>query len=158
MDLGYRYRHFFGERWYGTGSLTYFQDKIKGVDSRYTAGVGVGHRFWDNSLGAFSTDLGVSYVDEEIDGVKEDNPALRWGLDYNRFVWAKKLEFFYTHSTLFIPQNDRGTVYNGSTGLRMSVTDMITANLRVDVAHETDPAPDRDKTDLTYVIGIGLVF
>jgi putative salt-induced outer membrane protein YdiY len=102
-------------------------------------------------------DLGYRYR-EKIDGVKEDNPALRWGLDYNRFIWAKKLELFYTHSTLFIPQNNRGTVYNGSTGLRMSITDMITANLRVDVAHETDPAPDRDKTDLTYVIGIGLVF
>jgi len=157
-DLGYRYRRFFGERWYGTGSLTYFKDQFAGVDSRYTAGVGAGYQFWDNSLGALSSDLGISYVDEELDGMEEQNPAMRWGLDYNRFLWAKNLEIFYNHSTLFIPQGGRGTVYNGSTGLRMSVTDLITANLRLDIAHQTDPAPDREKTDLTYVIGIGLVF
>ena len=63
---------------------------------------------------------------------------------------------FYLHRVLFIPENDRGAVFNGSTGIRFNLTDMLTANLRVDVDHETDPAPDRKKTDLTYVIGIGL--
>ena len=158
LDTAYRYRRFFTEKWYGTGSLTYFQDKLKDIDSRYTVGAGAGYQFWDNSLGALSTDLGVSYIAEDLAGDTEENPALRWGLDYNRFLWSKQLEYFYTHTTLFIPQSNRGTVYNGSTGLRMKVTDMITANLRVDAAIETEPAEDRDKTDLTYVLGVGVVF
>lgn len=158
LDTAYRYRRFFTEKWYGTGSATYFQDKLKDIDSRYTVGAGIGYQFWDNSLGALSTDLGVSYVAEDLAGDTEENPALRWGLDYNQFLWSKRLEYFYTHSTLFIPSSDRGTVYNGSTGLRLSITEMISANMRVDAAFETDPPEDRDKTDLTYVLGIGVLF
>ena len=158
LDTAYRYRRFITEKWYGTGSLTYFQDKLKDIDSRWTVGAGVGHQFWDNSLGALSTDLGVSYISEDLAGDIEENPAIRWGLDYNRFLWSKRLEYFYTHTTLFIPQNNRGTVYNGSTGLRLNVTEMISANLRLDAAIESEPADDRDKTDLTYVLGIGVLF
>lgn len=153
---GYRYRRFFGERWYGLGNVGYQEDKFKGIDSRWTLGLGAGYQFWDDSTGALSTDLGVNYVMEELDGVDEENPAIRWGLDYNRFLLTKRAELFYTHSVLFIPENDRGTVYNGSTGVRFNLSEMLTANLRVDVAHETKPPEDRDKTDLTYVIGIGL--
>lgn len=156
LDTAYRYRRFFGEKWYGTGSLTYFQDEFSGVDSRWTVGAGAGYQFWDNSLGALSTDLALTYVSEELDGVDQENPAIRWGLDYNRFFWAKKAEFFYTQGVLFIPEKDRGTVYNGSTGLRFNLSEALNANFRIDVSHQTDPAPDREKTDLTYVIGVGL--
>lgn len=154
---GYRYRRFFGERWYGLGNIGYQQDKFSGVDSRWTLGAGAGYQFWDNSTGALSTDLGLNYVMEKLDGVKDENPALRWGLGWNRFFMAKKAELFYQHSVLFIFSDEENTVYNGSTGVRFNLTDMLTANLRVDIAHQTEPAPDRKKTDLTYVIGIGLV-
>jgi putative salt-induced outer membrane protein YdiY len=153
---GYRYRRFFGERWYGLGNVGYQQDKFKGIDSRWTLGVGGGYQFWDNSQGALSTDLALNYVIEELDGIEDENPAIRWGAEWNRFVWAKKAELFYNQSVLFIFGDAENTVYNGSTGVRFNLTDMLTANLRVDVAHETDPPEGRKKTDLVYVIGIGL--
>lgn len=154
---GYRYRRFFGERWYGLGNIGYQQDKFSGVDSRWTLGAGGGYQFWDDSTGALSTDLGLNYVIEELDGVKDENPALRWGVDWNRHIMAKKAELFYNHSVLFIFADEENTVYNGSTGVRFKLNDMLTANLRVDLAHQTEPPPDRKKTDLVYVIGIGLV-
>ncbi len=153
---GYRYRHFFGDRWYGLGNIGYQQDKFKGVDSRWTLGLGGGYQFWDNSHGALSTDLGVNYVIEELDGVKDENPAVRWGVEWNRFILAKKAELFYNQSVLFIFASPENTVYNGSGGIRFSLTEMLTANLRIDLAHETDPPAGRKKTDVTYVIGVGL--
>jgi len=153
---GYRYRRFFGERWYGLGNIGYQENQFSGVDSRWTFGLGAGYQFWDDSTGALSTDFGLNYVMEELDGIEEENPALRWGLDYKLLFLAKKAELFYNHAVLFIPENDRGTVFNGRTGVRFNLTDMLTANFRVDVAHQTDPPIDRKKTDLTYVIGIGL--
>jgi putative salt-induced outer membrane protein YdiY len=153
---GYRYRRFFGERWYGLGNVGYQEDQFKGIDYRWTLGLGGGYQFWDDSTGALSTDLGVNYVMEELDGIKDENPALRWGVSWNRFFLSKRAEAFYEHSLLHIFADTQNTVYNGSTGVRFNLTDMLTANLRVDVAHETDPAPDREKTDVTYVIGVGL--
>ena len=154
---GYRYRRFFGERWYGLGNIGYQQNEFKGIDERWTLGLGGGYQFWDNSTGALSTDLSANYVIEELEGVEDENPALRWGLNWNRYFMAKQGELFYNQNVLFIFGDSENTVYNGSTGVRFSLTDMITANLRVDISHETDPAPDREKTDITYVIGIGLV-
>ena len=154
---GYRYRRFFGERWYGLGNIGYQEDQFKGIDHRWTLGVGAGYRFWDDSQGALSTDLGFNYVMEQLEGVKDENPAVRWGLEWNRFFWSKKAEAFYNQSVLFIYSDPDNTVYNGSLGVRFNLTDMLTANLRVDVAHETEPADDLKKTDVTYVIGVGLV-
>jgi len=154
---GYRYRRFFGERWYGLGNIGYQENQFKDIDYRWTLGVGGGYQFWDDSTGALSTDLAANYVIEELGGIKDENPALRWGLSWNRFFMAKKAEAFYEHNVLFIFADTRNTVYNGSTGVRFNLTDMLTANLRVDVAHETDPGPDLKKTDITYVIGVGLV-
>ena len=155
---GYRYRRFFGERWYGLGNIGYEQDKFKGVESRWTLGAGGGYQFWDNSQGALSTDFGFNYVIEELDGVKDESPAVRWGLNWNQFVLAKKAELFYKQSVLFIFANPDNTVYNGSSGVRFNLTEMLTANLRVDLSHETNPPVGRKKTDLTYVIGVGLKF
>ncbi len=154
---GYRYRRFFGERWYGLGNVGYQKDQFKGIDYRWTLGVGGGYQFWDNSQGALSTDLAFNYVMEKLEGEKDENPAVRWGLNWNRFLWTKKAEAFYDQSVLFIYSNPDNTVYNGSLGIRFSLTEMLTANLRVDVAHETEPADDLKKTDVTYVIGVGLV-
>jgi putative salt-induced outer membrane protein YdiY len=156
LKAGYRYRRFFGERWYGLGNAGYQEDEFKGVDYRWTLGLGGGYQFWDDSQGALSTDLGVNYVIEELEGVKDENPAIRWGLDWNRFLWAKKAEAFYNQSVLFIYSDPDNTVYHGSAGIRFNVTEMFTANFRVDVAHETEPADDLKKTDVTYVIGVGL--
>ncbi|MGE0625626.1 MAG: YdiY family protein [Pseudomonadales bacterium] len=157
LQAGYRYRRFFGERWYGLGNVGYQEDEFKGIDYRWTLGAGAGYQFWDNSQGALSTDLAANYVIEELEGVKDENPALRWGVDWNRFLWTKKAEAFYKQSVLFIFSDPENTVYNGSLGIRFNVTEMFTANLRVDVAHETEPADDLKKTDVTYVIGVGLV-
>lgn len=154
---GYRYRRFFGERWYGLGNIGYQENQFKGIDERWTLGLGAGYQFWDNSTGALSTDLSANYVMETLDGVEDENPALRWGLNWNRFFMAKKGEVFYNQNVLFIFGDAENTVYTGSTGVRFHLNDMLTANFRIDVASESDPAPDREKTDVTYVIGIGLV-
>jgi len=158
FDLDYLYKRFLTEKWYASGNAEYFTDELKNVDSRITLGAGIGHQFWDDSFGSFSTDVGISYVQEEINGEDESNPALRWGLEYRRFLFSKKLEAFHTQSVLFIPDSDRGEVVETSTGLRYTMNSRIDAFTRVDVNHETKPAPDTSKTDVTYNIGIGVKF
>ena len=153
---GYRYRRFFGERWYGLGNIGYQENPFKDIDYRWTLGLGGGYQFWSNSNGGLSTDLAFNYVIEELDGVKDENPALRWGLDWNRFFLTKRAEAFYSQSVLFVTGDAENTIYNGSAGVRFNLTDMLTADFRVDLANESDPPEDAEKTDVTWVIGIGL--
>lgn len=158
LDLDYGYKRFLTEKWYASGNGEYFKDELKDIDQRITLGAGMGYQFWDNSFGAFSSELGVSVVREELVGVEETNPAIRWGLDYNRFFLAKKMEVFHRQSVLFIPDSDRGEVLASSTGLRYALNSRIDTTARVDVNHETDPPEDSTKTDVTYTLGVGIKF
>lgn len=158
LDLDYLYKRFVSEKWYASGNFEYFEDPIKEVDSRITLGAGMGYQFWDDSFGALSSDLGVSYVQEDIGGETETNPALRWGLDYKRFFLDKRMEAFHRQSVLFIPDSDRGEVIESSTGVRYALNTRIDATARIDLNHETDPAPGNSKTDVTYNLGVGIKF
>ncbi len=158
VDFDYGYKRFVNEKVYLAGNAEYFTDELKDIDQRITLGAGAGYQFWDNSLGAFSTEVGVSAVQEEVAGEDENNPAIRWALDYRRLLFAKKLEVFHNQSILFIPDSDRGEVLSSSTGLRYGLSDRIDTTARVDVNHETEPAPGNSKTDVTYTLGIGVKF
>jgi putative salt-induced outer membrane protein YdiY len=158
VDLDYGYKRFISEKWYAAGNAEYFKDELKDIDQRITLGAGMGYQFWDNSFGALSAELGVSAVSEEVGGENEDNPALRWGLEYKRYLLAKKLELFHRHSILVIPDADRGEVISASTGLRYALNDRVDAAARVDLNHETKPAPGNSKSDVTYTLGIGVKF
>ncbi|XOV85062.1 MAG: YdiY family protein [bacterium] len=158
VDLDYLYKRFVSEKWYAAGNFEYFEDPIKDVDRRVTLGAGMGYQFWDNSFGALSSDLGVSYVNEDIGGETSNNPALRWGLDYKRFFFDKRMEAFHRQSVLYIPDSDRGEVIASSTGVRYALNAKIDATARVDVIHETDPAPGNSKTDVIYNVGVGVKF
>jgi putative salt-induced outer membrane protein YdiY len=158
LDFNYGYKRFVSEKWYASGNGQYFRDDLKNIESRITVGAGMGYQFWNNSLGALSSELGLSYVMEELDGNDEANPAIRWGLDYNRFLWSQRLEYFYKHSLLVIPVDGRGQIYNGSTGLRLAMNSWLDTSFRVGLQHETEPADDAEKTDVTYSLGIGIKF
>lgn len=156
LELDYGYKRFFSEKWYGAGNAEYFEDGLKDIDYRITAGAGVGYQFWDDSFGALSAELGGSVVIEELDGESEENPALRWALKYNRHLWSKRVELFHDHSILVIP--DRGEVLDSSTGIRLAINHRVDTHVRVDLQHETDPPADSEKTDVTYAIGVGVKF
>ncbi|NKB98546.1 MAG: DUF481 domain-containing protein [Pseudomonadales bacterium] len=158
FDFDYGYKRFMSERWFVAGNAEYFTDDLKDIDSRITIGAGGGYQFWDNTFGALSAEAGISAVQEEINGMDENNPAVRLALDYKRLLLANRLELFHKQAILFIPDSDRGEVLSASTGLRYSVSDMIDTIARVDLNHETKPAPGNSKTDTTYTVGVGIKF
>ena len=100
LDVDYAYKRFMSEKWYVAGNAEYFRDELKDIDERITLGAGAGYQFWDNSLGALSMELGVSAVREDLDGEQEDNPAVRWALEYKRFLLAKRMELFHKNALL----------------------------------------------------------
>lgn len=155
LDIDYGYNWFFREAWYMAANAEYFQDKLKDVDRRVTLGLGLGHQFWENSLGALSAELGASAVNEKSDGNEDTNPAARWALHYNRFLLGKKLELFHDHRILSIFDDGSRQVVNGTVGIRYILTDRLDVNWRIDAQYETDPPPDTDDLDTTFILGVG---
>lgn len=158
LDAAYDFRWYYDPQWYALANVGYFKDKLKDIDRRVTVGLGVGHLFWDNSFGALSAELGISQVFEDLDGDSENNPAVRWALDYNYWFQPERLELFHNHEILKILDSDRGEILNASTGLRLHLSDRWNANVRMDVRHETEVPVDSHNSDITWVVGVGVLF
>ncbi len=158
LDFDYGFKLFLSDQWFSAANAEYFSDPIKDVDQRISLGMGAGYQFVDNSFGALSTELGLSAVQEELDGDDEVSPAIRWGLDYNRYFFAKRVELFHRQTLLIIPEDDRGQVLSSSSGLRFALNHRIDTAFRVDLNYETDPTEGNEKTDTTYTLGLGIRF
>jgi putative salt-induced outer membrane protein YdiY len=158
LDIDYGYKRFLTERWYGAGNAEYFQDTLKDIDSRITLGVGAGVQFIDNSLQNLSSDIGISAVREDIGGDSDVEPALRLGVDYQRFVLAKTIELFHRQSILQLLGDEKNQVFSSSTGIRYAYNERIDTNFRIDLAYESDPPPGNERIDTTYSLGVGIKF
>ena len=158
LDSGYGLRWYFRPKWYGVANIGYFQDELKEIDQRITLGLGLGHQFFDHSLASLSTELGITQVFEDLAGESENNPALRWAANYQRWLQPERIEYFYGHEVLSIFDSGRGEVYKANTGIRFMLSDAWSAHARLDAVHETDPPEDREKTDLIYTVGFGFTF
>ena len=166
IDVDYNLRWKYRETWYAVANFEYFRDPIKDIDQRATTGAGVGHTFWESERGALRTDAGISQVFEEVrfgplaagDGSKEsdNNPALRWGLQFNRWLVFDRLELFHNNQLLHILDTEPSSVWDSDTGIRFHVNGRWLAALRVDLQHETAPSAGRRKTDSSYAVAVGV--
>jgi len=164
FELDYTYRRYLRDNWYVGANAEYFRDGLKEVNSRVTLGGLVGKLFWDNALGRLSAELGIAYVFEDLGSVnggaalgKENNPALRWALNYNRFL-NTTTEFYHNQEILAILGGGRGQIFNSSTGFRLNFSDNLSASIRADLRHETDPPEGAHNSDITYALGVGYSF
>jgi len=154
IEIDYGYRRYLRDDWYFGGNAEYFRDALKDINRRITLGATIGKQFWNTPVSRFSIELGASVVLENLDGSTENNPALRWGLDYTRQI-AANAQFFHNHEILAILGSGRGQIFDTSTGLRYALSDRLSVNLRVDYRNETDPPEGASNSDTTYGIGVG---
>ncbi len=159
FDIDYGYKRFLANpKWFFGANAEYFKDKLLGVDPRITAGAGLGYRFWDNSLGSLTVELGGSAVYEDIVTGSETNPAARWALAYRRLLVGEQLEFFHRHQILKILDSSRGEVLDSSTGLAFLFDEWWSSTIRADLRHQTKPPLGSHKTDIAYAIGVDVRF
>ena len=118
----------------------------------------MGVQFIDTSLENLASDLSVSAVQENIDGESNVQPALRWSVDYQRFLNAKTIEIFTRQSILQLLEDDKDQVFSSSTGIRYTYNERMDTTFRVDLAYESDPPPGNKEIDTTYSLGVGVKF
>ena len=158
MDVSYGYKRFFSPVWYASLNTNFFRDELKDIDQRLTLSAGAGYQVFNTSSSALSTELGLSSVQERLAGENKSSPALRWGIDFQRYFLDRKAEAFYRQTLLAIAEEGRGQVITSSTGLRYALSDRVDAALRADLNYETNPPIGAESIDLTYSLGVGIRF
>lgn len=151
-----RYDHFISERTYVNTNVGLARDEFRDLRLRSSFGVGLGYQLFDTDRRQLSSELGVSYVNEDYySSGTESNPAGRWALDYEEQLAGDGIRLFHTQEGLVNLDDTDDVLITTRTGLRFPIMGGITGTVQANVDYESQPAGDNERTSTAYVITAG---
>ena len=154
-----QYDYFLTKQLYGYGNLHYEKDRIADLDKRITPGIGLGYQWVEQPDLNFSTEGGVNWVYEKYTDPEETRTYMAGRLAYHL---DKSFNSFVKgfHNMEYIPSFEQADAFlvNTDAGLRAALTANLVLDAKMQMAYNSQPADDRDKKDLRYILGIGWTF
>ena len=149
-----QYNYLFSENTYALLVFSALKDEIANVDYRLIGGPGIGHYLIRNDVRLLSVEIGVSYLMENQDGVKDDYITGRlaqdfeWNLRENAAVW-QNLEY--------LPELEDFENYllEVEIGARAKLNGNLSLRIVLQNRYDNTPAPGKKHNDLTFLAGIG---
>ena len=151
--------HSLTERLYDYAIARVEQDNVANLDLRVSPGVGVGYRWINRDATHFNTEAGVTWVWEQYDtqgSTEHFAVRLAYHLDHklnDKVSLVHNVEYLPNVTDPFDDFN-----VNADAGLRAMLTKSMFAEMKVEWKHDSTPAPDADKNDLRYTLGLGWNF
>lgn len=151
--------HFVSQKWYITGHIKLLDDKYKDLNLRTIVGAGLGHQFKESRLLNLSAELGIDYVDEDFIAADDNEyPAARWSFNYDQFLFKEALQVFHNHTLNIGLKDTEDIILDTKTGVRIPIISNLNANFEIDVEWDNSPGEDKERTDSTYIFGLGYTF
>ncbi len=154
-----QYDYFFTKKFFGFANGRYEKDEIARLERRVVVGGGAGYQWIETDVTTFSTNLGLASVFEKykFEGDTNNQLSLQAGYVFSRQLWKNtKL----LHDLTYFPSfDDFSDFFLTSTAeLRTNLTKTMFANFKVIFNYDATPALDREKTDVKYLLGVGMNF
>ncbi len=142
---------------YAKGSLE--RDRFKDIDLRSVIGGGYGYQWIETEATRLSLRGGPDFVDiDHYHAENEQFVAFGWNADFSHRLTLLPMEFFHVQDG-YRGFNDEGAVVlKTRTGLRVPLSHGFTATAQINLDWESDPAPGREETDRTMLLGLGYEF
>lgn len=150
---GMRYDHFVSQRLFLNTNISLSRDPFRDLQLRSTFGAGLGYQFLDTQALSLSTETGLSYVREErIDSPDEENPAVRWAVDYEQELGNGRRELFHSQEGLLNVDDFGEVLIRTRTGLRFPFFGGITGTVQVNLDYDSEPTEATRNTDVAYIL------
>ena len=135
------------------------QDKLADLNLRSSFGGGYGYQFLESEIAKMSTEVGLSYVNEDYEIAPDESfPSLNLGLNYERKFWNKRLVFF-NHNNLSISLDDTADrLLKTKIGLRVPIVENINVATQLNVDYNNMPPVGVEKTDTSLIFSVGYGF
>ena len=153
-----KYDYYLNPVWYLYLNVDMLLDKFKDINMRTSVGPGVGYQVWDEDDKALAFEAGVSYTSEDRDeGEDTDWISARLGVNFLYRLFARVI--FVDQFVLYPNLDDTGeyTLRNEAA----FVTD-IGASWAFKFSNiwerDSDPGPDLEKDDFTWILGLQYAF
>lgn len=149
------YDRFFSERQFGYARTSIEHDRAKDLDLRSAIGAGYGVQLFETPRAELSVRGGLDYVKvERFAGPGEEYPAAGWGIKGVFRPGARKLELFHEQEGFWNLEDTGVVVLRSKTGLRVPLLVRVNASIQLNVDWEREPAPGRESTDSTLLLGV----
>lgn len=151
-----KYDHFLTEKRYLYANASFVRDEFKDLNLRSVLGAGVGHQFIESKRANLSLEGGLTFVNEDLIEADDDQyVAARWALDFDRYFFDNRLQFFHRHEGLQSLEEADDLLIRSQTGLRVPLTDNFNTSVQVNADWDNNPPPGTEATDLTYLLNVG---
>lgn len=153
-----KYDYFLSPKWYLYLNVDMLHDDFKDINFRTSVGPGIGYQIWDEENRALGLEAGLSYTSEDRDeGEDTDWLSARIGAN---FLYRLFERVIFTDQFVIYPNLDDTGEYTLRNDAAL-ITD-VGANwaLRLNNIWErnSDPGPDLEKDDFTWILGLQYSF
>jgi putative salt-induced outer membrane protein YdiY len=154
-----KYDYFVNEKLFIYGNLGLQNDKFKDLRVRTSAGAGLGYQFVETERVDYSLEGGISYVNEDFyDAEDDDFVAGRISSNLDAWIIEEWLRFLQS-TTWLVNLDDTGDwLLYTDTSLRLRISKDWSANAGLIYNYESEPPPDTEKEDTTYLLGLAYEF
>jgi putative salt-induced outer membrane protein YdiY len=154
-----KYDYFFTKKFYGYAGIRVEQDKIADLDIRVTPSVGVGYQWFESPTFNLSTEAGLAWVYESFSNAGTDEHfAARLAYHVDWRPWEPLLLF---HNLEYLPSlSDPAGDYNlnADAGLRATIVKSLFSEIKLELRHDSTPAPGAEESDFRLLVGVGWTF
>jgi hypothetical protein len=154
-----KYDQFVSERWYWFGRTRGERDGIEALDLRFLVGSGMGYQWIRTERTGLSTEAGLAWIRDDYEGSDRDDDRLSGVFSWD-FSTKPSERWTAFHRGSYLPSLedlDVMLVYT-ETGLRAELSKRWFAEGKIRWDYNSEPAEDRDRRDLDYILGLGLNF
>ena len=158
--------HFWTPAFYTYENARYERDTIQLLNARYRLGAGVGYQWLDGDVfestgkWSFNQELGATWVKEEFKEMDDDNPDGFAAIRYAHHLlytpkWNEGVQLF--HNCEYLPDVDDFDKYlvKADVGLTTKIIYDFDFLAKIEWDFNSQPANNRKKSDLRYILGIG---
>jgi len=165
---GVKYDYFWTPRTYLYGNSNAKVDHIAALDLRWTVGTGVGYQWKETEKIKWGTDVGLSYVDEDLEGTSDDTEFLAARLASNlAYQISKTAAFEQVAEILPSLEDSEDVIARVDNRLKLNITGKWIAMIQYVLDFDGSPLagplgpgiPDgKDETDHRVVLSVGWNF
>jgi putative salt-induced outer membrane protein YdiY len=159
LTLQGKYDYFIPEtKWYVYANALAEKDRIQDLNLRFVPGIGVGYQWVESPTLNFNTEAGLSWIYEDYttqETTEEIAGRLAYHLDKSINDRVKLI-----HNLEYLPSLEDGSKFlvNTDVGLRTDLTKQFFIEAKIELTYNSQPAPDKVKNDVKYMLSVGYKF
>ena len=154
-----KYDYFLTEHVFAYAQALLEQDELQDLNLRAAAGAGLGYQFFDTERLSLYAEAGASHVDEDYEDAEDRSYASgRWSVGLQWQILPDRVRFFHLQEGYVSLEDTEDFYIRTEQGFQLPLIDHFFCNIQVDYDYKNRPAPDKEKEDLRYLIGLGYSF